>query len=585
MALIASPRPARLLRAVLLLLAALAALSVTLVTSFGWPTTAAATAPTGPTSAGGVGVGRGWGVAVPGVPADLGGLRALGDAVGSGPKVVMWYDAWSNNAPFPAAAAARVAGTGALPEVTWEPWNPAQGVLQPAYTDARIAAGAFDSYIRSYAESVAAYGKPVLIRFAQEANGTWYPWAAGVNGNTSAQYVAAFRHVHEVVAQAGASNARWAWTPNVPYPGSTDLAGLYPGDGYVDRVGLDGYNWGTTQSWSTWTGFWDIFGPGVALLQALSRRPIWIGEVASTETGGDKASWIRDMWAALSAHPEVTGFTWFDYDKETDWRIGSSAAALTAFATGAAAYSSPPQRTPAVTKGWSLPPVNTAWDDQLGGRGVRRGVRIVARDRHARPAGAYPICSVNAFQTTQPAQKRFWATRRHRRLLLRRADGTVVKDARSGEDLLDTRTMRKRSRLADIVDGWVAGCARAGFKAVAFDKLDSWTRSHRLLSRPDNVAYARLLTASAHAHGLAAAQENTVGLAKRGPSLGFDFAIAADCAQSHQCVTYANAYHGRVLVVEHTRTGFRAACRMVGHRVAVLRRDADLTPAGPYASC
>ena len=45
------------------------------------------------------------------------------------------------------------------------------------------------------------------------------------------------------------------------------------------------------------------------------------------------------MWTTLAAHPGVRGITWFDYDKETDWRIDSSDTALAAFANGMRTFS------------------------------------------------------------------------------------------------------------------------------------------------------------------------------------------------------------------------------------------------------
>lgn len=296
------------------------------------------TATIGTSSASAAEPARDWGVALPGAPGDLSGLDALSAVLGDRPGTVMWYDAWSNKTVFPVAAADAVAATGSSVELTWEPWDPARGINQRTYTAKRIAAGAFDRYLRSYAASVRSYGRPMVIRFAHEMNGTWYPWAAGVNGNTAADHVAAFRHVHDVFASAGVANVTWAWVPNVPYPGSTPLPSLYPGDAYVDQVGLDGYNWGTSQSWSTWQSFWQVFGEGVGQLRSITGRPIWLGEVGSTESGGDKAAWITDLFTTLAEHPEVRGFTWFSFDKETDWRIDSSSTSLEAFRAGLATY-------------------------------------------------------------------------------------------------------------------------------------------------------------------------------------------------------------------------------------------------------
>ncbi len=182
------------------------------------------------------------------------------------------------------------------------------------------------------------YGGPLVIRFAHEMNGTWYPWAQGVNGNGAGDYAAAWRRVVSVFRAQRVMNVQWFWSPNVPFEGSTPLAGLYPGDDVVDRVGLDGYNWGTSQSWSRWQSAAEVFGPGLAQVRALSTRPFFIGEIGSAEDGGDKAAWIRDLWSWLDSVPEVRGLTWFHLQKEADWRIWSSQASLDAFRDGYARF-------------------------------------------------------------------------------------------------------------------------------------------------------------------------------------------------------------------------------------------------------
>ncbi|MGJ1427356.1 glycoside hydrolase family 26 protein [Clavibacter sepedonicus] len=169
-------------------------------------------------------------------------------------------------------------------------------------------------------------------------NGDWYPWADGVNGNAPGSYAAAWKHVHDVVVAQGATNVRWVWTPNVPYTGSTALAGLYPGAAYVDIVGLDGYNWGTGVAGYAWVSPADLFGPGLERLRAIAPgKPIIIAETASSEVGGSKAAWDTDLVAFLQAQPDVAAFVWFDMDKEADWRIGSSASSATAIRDALAA--------------------------------------------------------------------------------------------------------------------------------------------------------------------------------------------------------------------------------------------------------
>lgn len=107
----------------------------------------------------------------------------------------------------------------------------------------------------------------------------------------------------------------------------------YPGDAYVDWMGLDGYNWGIVQTTSTWQTFPAIASRIYSGLAAKG-KPIMIPETASAELGGDKAAWIGAMLPALeSTFPAIKALLWFEMNKETDWRIESSAGAQSVFTT------------------------------------------------------------------------------------------------------------------------------------------------------------------------------------------------------------------------------------------------------------
>jgi hypothetical protein len=232
---------------------------------------------------------------------------------------------------------------------------------------------------------------------------------------------------------------------------------------------------------------------------------------------------------------------------------------------------------------WTLPPPGADWDYQLGGTHDSPGrVRIVVRDRRAPPADRYDVCYVNAFQT-QPDERAFWLAPARRGLVLRRHGRPVVDEA-WGEWLLDLGTAGKRARLARIVDGWVRRCAADGYDAVELDNLDSFQRSHRLLTAADARRYARMLVRRAHRAGLAVAQKNWVELGERGPRIGFDFAIAEECGRWRECAGYVAAYGRRVLVVEYTHRDLAWTCRH-HPRLSVVRRDRDLAPDGVRRWC
>jgi beta-mannanase len=268
---------------------------------------------------------------------DLGLLSQFESHAGKKVNLYSIYHSFKYSPDFDAAAASSIRAHGATPMITWEPWDPsASATSQPTYSLASIAGGTHDALITRWATQIKAWGQPLWLRFAHEMNSDWYPWAEKVNGNRPGQYVAAWRHVHDIFKQVGANNVVWIWNPNVDFPGATAMSSLYPGDAYVDWVGLDGYNWGRSTSWGTWQTFDQVFGPSLTALRQITSRPVVIGETASTELGGDKAQWISQFFAGLARNASIKAFVWFNLNKETDWRIESSAAAQRAFATGVA---------------------------------------------------------------------------------------------------------------------------------------------------------------------------------------------------------------------------------------------------------
>jgi len=264
-----------------------------------------------------------------GIPAATATAASLGRHL----DVVNFYEAWVWNAPLPVTQLNQIAAAGGRPEITWEPWDPRQGATQPSYSLSTISSGSYDSYISGWARAAAAYGKPLMLRFAHEMNGNWYPWSPAVNGGSGAGYVAAYRHVHDLFRAAGATNVSWVWSPNVVQGMPTDLAQAYPGPGYVDTIGVDGYNGGTdVPSMGGWRSPQQVFAPTLqALAQLAPGVPVILNETGSSENGGDKATWITQLFSYLSGTP-VTGVVWFDFANagQADWRLATSPASLAA---------------------------------------------------------------------------------------------------------------------------------------------------------------------------------------------------------------------------------------------------------------
>jgi beta-mannanase len=258
------------------------------------------------------------------------------------PASVMWFDSWATGNAFNAAGARTLWNQGIMTQFTWEPWNTGLTVSDPQQIHLQdIVDGKWDSYIRARGAEFASVQAPVMVRWGHEFNGNWYPWGIVNNNSDPGLYVRAYRHVHDLVVAAGASNVQWVWCFNngsTPDSSFNDPALSYPGDAYVDWTGIDGYNWGLGPSWDPggdhWTSFDSMFAGAYAKARTVApHRPVLIGEVASSEDGGNKPQWINDMSTALQSgrYPDLKTVVYFDQNKEEQWSGTSSSATQTAF--------------------------------------------------------------------------------------------------------------------------------------------------------------------------------------------------------------------------------------------------------------
>lgn len=267
--------------------------------------------------------------------------QAVAQTLGKQLQLLAVYDAFSWAKPLPTALLGAALAAGCTPELTWEPWDPNAGKHQPAYTAAEIAGGRYDTYVSDWAKQAASYDRPFVLRFAHEMNGNWYPWSVGAPGGSPEDYVAAYRRVRGIFDDAGARNVEWVWCPNVIVNGDVEaISRCYPGDDFVDIVGIDGYNFGDRPG-HRWTQPADLFGDTLALVSRLAPgKPVWINEVGCGDQGGDKARWISEFFDWLSG-TDVRGLIWFEVDgrpDEPDWRLLSSPASTAAAKSALAAW-------------------------------------------------------------------------------------------------------------------------------------------------------------------------------------------------------------------------------------------------------
>jgi mannan endo-1,4-beta-mannosidase len=257
------------------------------------------------------------GVYEPSVPASYAGVSSFTARTGVRPSVVLYYSGWLEK--FQTRFAAIATRHGAVPLVQINPG----GVSIQA-----IASGQYDSYWRSYASAIRAFGRHVIISFGHEMNGSWYSW--GYRHTSSVVFVAAWRHIVTIFRREGADNVTWLWTINISvcHCHVDSPAHWWPGNSYVDWVGIDGYYY--KPSWK----FASLFGPTIKAVRALTLDPILISETAAP--AAMQPAKIPDLFRGIRAYG-LLGFVWFDVNKSRqnkDWHI-SSPAAFAAFHRGA----------------------------------------------------------------------------------------------------------------------------------------------------------------------------------------------------------------------------------------------------------
>jgi hypothetical protein len=223
-----------------------------------------------------------------------------------------WFQDFSEPLNVKQVQAAAKAGQTAV--ITWEPQKIGDKVPDN-YPLKKIIAGTFDKYLISSAKLAKSAGTEFVIRFAHEMNGYWYPWGIPKPGdprslanesNTPEIYIKAFRHVHDVFKAQKVTNVKWMWSPNlIDATPHIELSSLYPGDSYVDVVGLSGYL-RSTQLME------ERFRPTFNQLdQVAPTKPIIIAE-GGVDHAAQRPLLTKDLLSGLAREPRVQGFLWLN---------------------------------------------------------------------------------------------------------------------------------------------------------------------------------------------------------------------------------------------------------------------------------
>lgn len=260
-------------------------------------------------------------------------IASLTKKTGYAPEIINVFVKLDTDAThFSPTVLGRIGKMGAKPMVTLEPWSwrSTWGVVkQPQYSLGAIASGRWDRELRNLGNIIRTHRGIVYLRFAHEMNGWWYPWAESVNDNRPGEFVRAWRHVYDLYKRNGYANVRWVWSPNAltySSKGTSNLASLYPGDRYVDIIGMTGYGHGASAA--------ETFEATIKALRAVSRKPIILSETGVD--GPRKAEWITSFGRYLRKHPEIVAFVWYnttpsDTDASGDYRFDDTPRNVAAF--------------------------------------------------------------------------------------------------------------------------------------------------------------------------------------------------------------------------------------------------------------
>ncbi len=232
------------------------------------------------------------------------------------------------------------AAEGRIPFLSWK----------PVYKDgtniswASIANGQHDKLIREKARLVKSLNMPVFISFDHEANarvGDFQPGNTGgghikADAGSEAQYVAAWRQVHKIYEQEGVTNVSWVWLMSrTPFANGGAFADrLYPGDTYVDWVGLDPYNF--FHGGRTWSHLEPLMQDFTKWVERRNiNKPWMLGEWGSVEDpnqSGRKAQWYHNAANYIESENRLKAVVHFESNPEYNWRYDSSTSSKSAFA-------------------------------------------------------------------------------------------------------------------------------------------------------------------------------------------------------------------------------------------------------------
>lgn len=208
--------------------------------------------------------------------------------------------------------------------------------------------GKYDSYFKEYANNLKDFNHPVLFRLNNEMNGDWCEYSAYHYSKDTDIFNEVWRYIHNIFEKEGVENVLWVWNPHdISFPkfNWNHYLNYYPGDEYVDIVGLTGYNNGTYYEGEVWRDFEEIYDPVYEEYSEIFEQPLMITEFSANSVGGDKIEWINDMFDKMKKYDRIKVAIWWngiDWDEDMNpariYRLDESEEMLNTFKEGFKKY-------------------------------------------------------------------------------------------------------------------------------------------------------------------------------------------------------------------------------------------------------
>ncbi|PAB58619.1 glycoside hydrolase family 26 protein [Anaeromicrobium sediminis] len=178
-----------------------------------------------------------------------------------------------------------------------------------------ILKGKYDIFLNSYAKDIKSFKHPIMFRLNNEMNGDWCSYSSYYYSKDPDIFKEVWKYVYRIFQSNGVDNVLWVWNPHdISFPGFkwNHYLNYYPGDEYVDIVGLTGYNTGTYYRGEKWRGFNEIYIPIYNDYMKHFKKPFMITEFGSNSVGGNKEEWINEMFSSIKEFKNIKIAIWWN---------------------------------------------------------------------------------------------------------------------------------------------------------------------------------------------------------------------------------------------------------------------------------